>query len=230
MKRLRFTIAGLLGLVLFFGIAFAALKAASPLWASALLSAIACLLLVGVLIAFHRTGRPRAFWAGFTLWATVYLVAGMALDLEPPLLTTRGLRSILAHTPTDPSGNGIGYFDYDSDGSVDIFITNSVNGGRLYRNLGDGAFADVTDSSNAGQVYRNVGNGAFTGVPDAALPANKAGANGLRTRLSLYLPRVTGDPDSFLRIGHMLFALVFGFVGGRISVWLSVHGAGRQLV
>ncbi len=36
--------------------------------------------------------------------------------------------------------------DYDNDGHIDLFVA-GVNGNRLYRNRGDGTFADVTAAS-----------------------------------------------------------------------------------
>ena len=55
------------------------------------------------------------------------------------------------------SGGG-GFFDYDGDGYLDIFLVQSGTLGqdqpnstsRLYRNNGDGTFTDVTDESGAG--------------------------------------------------------------------------------
>ncbi|MBX7165604.1 MAG: FG-GAP-like repeat-containing protein [Pirellulales bacterium] len=37
--------------------------------------------------------------------------------------------------------------DYDGDGWVDLFVTRPYYGDKLYRNLGDGTFADVTDQA-----------------------------------------------------------------------------------
>jgi hypothetical protein len=43
-------------------------------------------------------------------------------------------------------GCGVAVGDYDSDGRDDIYFTNQVGGNALFRNLGDGKFADVTAS------------------------------------------------------------------------------------
>src|SRR5437660_1907216 len=40
-------------------------------------------------------------------------------------------------------GMGVAVGDYDNDGNVDVFIT-AVGGNHLFRNLGNGKFADVT--------------------------------------------------------------------------------------
>jgi hypothetical protein len=71
-------------------------------------------------------------------------------------------RHAAAHTPekylVETMGSGVGLLDYDGDGWLDIFFVNgaSVPGfdksdprfwNRLYRNRGDGTFADVTESA-----------------------------------------------------------------------------------
>ena len=50
-------------------------------------------------------------------------------------------------TQGDPDGFGAAWGDYDLDGDLDLFVTgwNQLNGGnRLFRNEGNGTFADVT--------------------------------------------------------------------------------------
>ena len=90
-------------------------------------------------------------------------------------------------------GSGGGFLDYDDDGWMDIYLVNGRGSNRLYRNQGDGTFADVTgeagvgdpsygmgctfgDYDNDGRVdiyltnvgpnvlYRNLGDGAFRDV------------------------------------------------------------------
>jgi ASPIC and UnbV/FG-GAP-like repeat len=41
--------------------------------------------------------------------------------------------------------HGVAWGDFDGDGLPDLYVTNHLNGARLYRNLGHGRFADVTD-------------------------------------------------------------------------------------
>ncbi|MHC5004905.1 MAG: FG-GAP-like repeat-containing protein, partial [Planctomycetota bacterium] len=40
-------------------------------------------------------------------------------------------------------GHGCGWADYDQDGWIDLYVANQDGPNRLYRNLGDGTFADV---------------------------------------------------------------------------------------
>ena len=55
-------------------------------------------------------------------------------------------------------GGGVALLDFDNDGWLDVYFVQSGNllnpaggsGNRLYRNRGNGTFADVTDGSGAG--------------------------------------------------------------------------------
>src|SRR4051794_3285472 len=71
--RLRFSIARLLAVTVIFGVAFAALKSPSYLWANALwTAALASLVVAAIHMALDR-GRTRAFWCGFLIAGGTYL-------------------------------------------------------------------------------------------------------------------------------------------------------------
>ena len=65
MTRFQFSIASLLVVVLFLAVGFAALRESGDLWDSGLLSLTIGVLLISILLAFHRTETRRAFWLGF---------------------------------------------------------------------------------------------------------------------------------------------------------------------
>jgi hypothetical protein len=91
MRVTRFPIAALLGVVALAAPAFAALRGGgSREWDSAWLGAVLLALLVA-LLAVHRRGKARAFWLGFVLWGTAYLVAIQSEPLRARLPTTRAL-------------------------------------------------------------------------------------------------------------------------------------------
>ena len=46
----------------------------------------------------------------------------------------------------DATGYGAGWADYDNDGDLDLYVAN-FGASRLFRNDGDGSFADVTAPS-----------------------------------------------------------------------------------
>src|SRR5262249_39466286 len=91
MSRLRFSIASLLGLVLFLAVGLAALREATDLWDSAVFTTTVALLLVSVLLAVHRIGRGRAFWLGFAVFGWLYVGLSLVPQIEPRPLTTKGL-------------------------------------------------------------------------------------------------------------------------------------------
>jgi hypothetical protein len=99
MRRIRFTIAGLLGVILCVAVAFAALREATDVWDSGLLTLTVGLLLTSILLATHRAGIRRAYWQGFALFGAVYLVASLVPAIEPRLLTTKGLAFVDAKIP-----------------------------------------------------------------------------------------------------------------------------------
>jgi hypothetical protein len=91
MARFRFSIASLLGVVLFVAVGAAALRAATDPWDAGVFGITLLLLLTAVLLAVHRTGRRRAYWTGFALFGGAYLAAGAIPPVESRLPTTKGL-------------------------------------------------------------------------------------------------------------------------------------------
>jgi hypothetical protein len=102
MCRLRFSIASLLGLVVCVAVGFAALRAATDLWDSAVFSAALGLLLVSVLMAVHRTERRKAFWVGFAVFGWTGLLASLVPPIEARLSTTK----LLAYLDSSALGRG----------------------------------------------------------------------------------------------------------------------------
>jgi len=131
----------------------------------------------------------------------------------------------------ETTGTGAAFIDYDNDGWLDVFLVNGTRldgvspslkvTNRLYRNRGDGTFADVTekaglvrtgwgqsvcvgDYDNDGYddlfvssfgknaLYRNNGNGTFTEL------AEKAGVANNRTRWGSGCAFVDYDRDGLL--------------------------------
>jgi hypothetical protein len=84
----RISVARLLALVATSGLALASLRAAGPLWASILLTAVVLALTLGGVAAVCRLGRGRAFWVGFSIAGLIHVSFCFGLGLEPNLLTT----------------------------------------------------------------------------------------------------------------------------------------------
>ena len=102
MRRVRFTIGTLLVLVLFLGVSFAAMREASPIWDAGILSMTIGAFLVSILLAVHRAQMKRAFWLGFALFGSIYLVLTLVPSVEPRLLTTQALVFLDSKVPGRP--------------------------------------------------------------------------------------------------------------------------------
>jgi hypothetical protein len=101
--RFRFSIANLLGAILFVGMGFAALLESTDAGDSAVLGLTLVALLTAVLLAVHRTASRQAFWMGFALFGWAYLVASLMPTVVPRLPTANALTyldSVVARRPT----------------------------------------------------------------------------------------------------------------------------------
>jgi hypothetical protein len=208
MRRIRFSIASLLGLVLFVAVAFAALREANDLWDSGLFTLMLGLLVTSVLLAALRDGRRRASWLGLALFGWSYLIASLIPQVGSRLLTTRALVYLDSmFSRTTPMGVAVA--DFDSDGQVDLFVANASAPNALYRNQGDGTFLDVT----SGQT--------------TTVSASSGGVIVWKPSL-LWRPLAApgGTSENFVRIGHSLLALVLAFLGGCLSQ--SMYTTGRS--
>jgi hypothetical protein len=103
MRNLRFNIASLLGVILFCGVGFAALKESSDLWESGLFTLTIGVLLVSILLAVHRSEAKRAFWIGFALLGWGYLALSLVPSIESRLVTSKGLAYLDSKVPGRPS-------------------------------------------------------------------------------------------------------------------------------
>jgi hypothetical protein len=206
MARFRFTIAGLLGLVLFSAVGVAALRASDDLWDAGLFTLTLGLLALAVLLAVHRRGRRRAFWMGFALVGGLYLGASLVPPIESRLLSTKGLAYLDAKLPRD-TPEGLAFFDYDGDGNLDLYVANTSNADTIILNAGDGTFRNRT--SAAGQNSVNGPVEVWRGLKWLS-PA-----------------RSRGSTENFVRIGHSLLALIAAYLGGLVSRRLKSSGEWR---
>src|SRR5271155_1533513 len=91
MRRIRFNIASLLGVILVLGVGFAALRESSDLWESGVFTLTLAALLISILLAIYRTESRRAFWIGFALFGWIYLGLSLVPPIESRLITTKTL-------------------------------------------------------------------------------------------------------------------------------------------
>jgi hypothetical protein len=81
--RLRFSIAGLMAVVLIFAVGFAGLRAGSALWASVMFTITVTLLAAAILGSAACRGPARMAWIGFAVFGWTYLLATFWLWAEP---------------------------------------------------------------------------------------------------------------------------------------------------
>ncbi len=193
MRRFRFSIASLLGVILFISVALAALRASNDAWDGCLLGLALTVLLTAILLAVHRADRKRAYWLGFALFGWTYLLVSLIPPLESRLPTTRGLAYLGAARPV-AIPQGVAVADFDSDGQMDVYVVSASAPSVVYLNNGDGKFRQPT-STNATQG----GNPA----PSFVLWRRLMGTG--------------GSPENFVRIGHSICALVFASFGASLS-------------
>jgi hypothetical protein len=128
MRKFRFSIAGLMGIVLVAAVGMAALVAPSPTWAGAIFLLTCAVLGLAIVGAIYRRGASRAFWVGFCVFGWGYLallalVANYGVGILPfppspasqiawpipfpPLLTSQILSALRVRVGHEvPSGGG----------------------------------------------------------------------------------------------------------------------------
>ena len=99
MKRIRFTIANLLVVVLFVAVGFAALRESSDLWESGIFTVTLGILLLSILLVVHRSESKRAFWLGFALFGWTYTGLTLLPSIESRLITTKALAYLDSKVP-----------------------------------------------------------------------------------------------------------------------------------
>ena len=150
---------------------------------------------------------PGALLAGLVLAAAVPPSSPCPVEFEDAaaragVVFTHERGATGAHRLPETMGSGMAWLDFDGDGRMDLFVAQSGTfpdgaAGRLYRNEGNGRFADVTESAgirtrvygmgaaaadfnNDGRtdlyvtgfgrnvLYHNEGNGTFSDVTEKA--------------------------------------------------------------
>jgi hypothetical protein len=78
MRHFRFSIRGLMVVIVLLCLAFAALRFPTPLWANIWFSLTVAALTLAVPAAVYRRGDQRAFWVGFAVCGWVYFILALA--------------------------------------------------------------------------------------------------------------------------------------------------------
>jgi hypothetical protein len=201
MRQFRFSIAGLLGVVLFFAVAAAALRLATDAWDSAALATTVLSLLIGVLLSVHGSLLTRAYWLGFVLFGSSYLAASLIPSIEARL-PSRRLFDFLISASAGTGTPGIAVGDFNNDGTADLLISNQTALSHVYLNNGNGTFRDVTS----------------TPLVSANDPANvPMTLTGRLIAATRPLAGSGGTTENQMRILHSILTVVIAFFGGHIS-------------
>ena len=95
-----------MALVLFAGVALAALRDPSVWWVGGLVACLIGLLLTACVGAMYRTGRARAFWLGIVVFGGGYLLLSRVLSTDatgnPVALTNRALDTLALNLRSAP--------------------------------------------------------------------------------------------------------------------------------
>ena len=102
MKMPSFSIRTLLGVIAVVGVAFAVFLA-SGAWTGFFVCVFAAMLGTAVLAALYRSGEKRAFWIGFTVFASIYCLASRTEFGHNYMPSTKVMETIAArYVPPQP--------------------------------------------------------------------------------------------------------------------------------
>jgi AcrB/AcrD/AcrF family len=237
MRDPRFNIASLLGAISFAAVGFAALREANDQWDCGLFSLTLGLLLNAVLLAVHRTEARRAFWIGFALFGWGYLSLSLISSTESRLITTQALvyldkAHILGHRANVmrviPDLDRMRDHNLSLDDLLKATQETSMNGSpeveRLRQANGESRTLEYMRGSyvlslvtryNKPEQYGNI---ILKASPEGDILRLRDVAT-VRLGGSLFVSPGggMGTTENFVRIGHSLFALIAGWLGGALS-------------
>ena len=202
--RFRYSLLTLVTLVGAFAFACAALRSATEFWASAVFTLCVGLVLLGSLAIVFQRGPARTFWIGFVWFCGAYMGITFGpwcnANVKDHLVTSKLLGYLhrqIAVSPAILPNAGYVLTDVDNDGITDVF---------------------VTGQSGTTQLLKSGANGKFVVFP------GQTGSTTLSVANSFLLSTNTfaGGPawEYFERVGHSLFGMIAGFLGGLVSLFL----------
>jgi hypothetical protein len=122
MRRFRFSIRSLIGVIFICGFSLAALKESSEWWEKGTFSVTVLILLTSVLLAIHREGARGGFWLGFALFGSVYLGLALIPPIESRLVSSRALAVLHSKLPGQSPQSVV--FTVTTSGSGSLSVQN----------------------------------------------------------------------------------------------------------
>jgi hypothetical protein len=215
----RYSIRTLMAVILVSAIGLAALRNANGIWAGLMMQFALAAVGVAVIGAVISRGSERYWWTGFWVFAGGYLVLvfapGVSTEISPKLLTTQFLAYV--HSQVTVS---------DRDAFRASLITYQrtrrqlQNSSQQTKDPNDPALVALRAklTSEHGDIRSTASalkNSALRSPPavffSSILPAP---ANRWRAMLP-----GAANAEEFSRVGHSLFALLAGLVGGTVALW-----------
>jgi hypothetical protein len=236
MRDPRYNIASMLGAISFVAVGFAALREANDQWDSGLFSLTLGLLLTAVLLAVHRTEARRAFWIGFALFGGGYLSLSLISSIESRLITTQALTyleqaNILGNrvnvVPVIPDLDRLRAHNLSPDDLLTATEESTLNlspeeerfrreSRRLEYVRGSYVITLATRYTRYTKLM-HYGDIILKASPEGEILRLKGVAT-VRSGSLFFLPGSgTGTSENFVQIGHSLFALIVGWLGGVLS-------------
>ena len=238
MRGPRYNIASVLGAIAVVAVGFAALREANDQWDSGLFSLTLGVLLSAVLLAVHRTEARRAFWIGFVLFGWGYLSLSVIPSTESRLITTQALAWLEKANFLGNRANVLRIIpDLDRMRAYNLSLDDLLKATEESRAIGSPEEeqlrqaklqasptlefvlgSSVLASGHIGdgkpEWYRNI---ILKASPEGEVLRMKDVATVRLGRSSFFIPGGTGTTENFVRIGHSLFALLVGWLGGALS-------------
>ena len=206
MRRPRFSIASMLLAIGILGVALAAHRSPSHLWANAVYTIAFGMLMVAIVNAVYGWREQRAFWMGFLLcggaYFAVYSVPGLRDSVCPRLVTVAILDLLYPHNNMPAQRQWI-----------DVFAGYVGNSGVIVNN----ASGMIMDSSPVALTpIWTTGATVMTPTPASTWlawtePDHTFGVGYQIGSVSL------ASSDSYRQIGHSIFTLLVGIFGGSFA-------------
>jgi hypothetical protein len=202
----RFSIRSLMAVIVVAAIALAALRNADQRWAGMILLAVLTVEGNAILGAIFLKGRERAWWTGFALLAGTYLALSVS-PLHSRVPTTR----LMAFVHAKVIASHLTTFDISRfDRQTILYRAVSTDGTIRTKKVRDAAAsATLTGSPKV-----------LDGAESMAKPLDPEEVLASMTPVNHWQAALPGAANlkAFESIGHSLFALLAGLLGGMIAV------------
>jgi hypothetical protein len=199
MGRARISISGMLGVVLFGAVALAALRSGSDLWVSGVYTTALGVLGFATLGAVLRRGQARAYWIGFVFFGWSYLALANGAETRQRLLTTHLLDEVRQLMTRAPRAAGE-RFMVEREGQYVPAKVLEIKNGQYKLNF-DGWTSYHDEWVDLSRIR--------TDLPSPPVGSGKT------------IPVIILPFPNHQVIGHSLFAVVFGVVGGYFGLYFA---------